>query len=304
MSSQRLYAPAYLQQGLLIYAADASGNVAPINTISGPLTELLNPFDAALDSKGTIYVSNLGGTIEAYNSTATGNTVPVRSFGSGSVGVAIDRANNLYATRRYKGDEVVHEVDVYAPGSNTPVRSIVGKNTGLAFPTGVAVGADGKIYVANAGSGPCGTFGSITVYAAGASGNVSPIESIGGSQHSAIFYPEGIAVDPNGNVYVSTPDIAAILVFAPGANGDVAPIAQIQVPTPTSALNAGNAGLALDADGNIYVSSESVNDNQTTGQILVYPPLADLLPDRLTQPTRVINGSRTGLGSPTLIAIH
>jgi len=51
------------------------------------------------------------------------------------------------------------------------MATIAGVNTGL-FPTGIALDGAGNIYVANQGS--------ITVYAAGASGNATPIATIAG----------------------------------------------------------------------------------------------------------------------------
>jgi hypothetical protein len=41
-----------------IYAAGSNGNVAPIATIAGPLTQLDKPNGIAVDSIGNIYVAN------------------------------------------------------------------------------------------------------------------------------------------------------------------------------------------------------------------------------------------------------
>src|SRR5438034_4321005 len=51
-------------------------------------------------------------------------------------------------------------------------------------------------------------FRSVTVYAAGASGNVAPIATIGGSSstdNTGLNYPVGIARDGAGRLYVTNP---------------------------------------------------------------------------------------------------
>jgi hypothetical protein len=76
--------------------------------------------------------------------------------------------------------------------------------------------------------------GAITVYPAGATGDIPPQRSISGS-NTGLFFPLGIAVDAQGNIYASTAQTvvqgqnrpAAIVVFGPGANGNVAPTAVI-----------------------------------------------------------------------------
>ena len=54
---------------IAVYAASASGNVAPIRTIVGPKTGLANPFGVAVDAKGYLYVSNFsrpGGSVVVF----------------------------------------------------------------------------------------------------------------------------------------------------------------------------------------------------------------------------------------------
>ena len=59
-----------------------------------------------------------------------------------------------------------------------PTATIAGGNTRLDFPDGIALDGAGNIYVANNG---VNDVASITVYAAGASGNATPMVTIAGS---------------------------------------------------------------------------------------------------------------------------
>jgi hypothetical protein len=109
------------------------------------------------------------------------------------------------------------------------------------------VGSKQKIYVANEGALPSG---SVTVYDAGANGNVSPIATIAGPS-TGLLRPYGIAVDDAGRIYVANNN-NSVRVYAPGADGDVAPTATIAGAGYT--FLDGPNGLALDNAGNIYVA--------------------------------------------------
>src|SRR5439155_24244814 len=113
---------------------------------------------------------------------------------------------------------------------------------------GGAMARDGaeQLYVRNdAGS-------SITVYAAGASGNAAPTATIAGG-NTGLNFPADIALDGAGNIYVVNQPggIGSITVYAPGASGNA---------TPTATIAGGNTGLsfptgiALDGAGKIYVT--------------------------------------------------
>ncbi len=93
--------------------------------------------------------------------------------------------------------------------------------------------SNGLIYVANL-IGGASSFGSITVYAAGATGNVAPVATITGSD-TGLSAPQGIAVDGAGNVFVANLtggllENGSVTVYAAGSNGDVAPINIISGP--------------------------------------------------------------------------
>ena len=64
----------------------------------------------------------------------------------------------------------------------------------------------------------------VTVHAPGAGGNVAPIATIGGGS-AGINYPDGLALDASGNIYLTY--FFNTTVYANGATGNVAPMRTI-----------------------------------------------------------------------------
>jgi len=196
----------------------------------------------------------------------------------------------LYVTSNAVDSKGVNSITAYpadAKGDAKPVESISGSSTQLDTPAGIALDADGNMYVTNFSSD------SVTVYAAGANGNAAPIRTITSQFNSVLnlVQPSGIALDSYGNVYVANQAISTVAVFAAGANGNVAPIRTIS----GSNTNLNHpTGIALDAGGNIYVAS-SVNKS-----INVYAAGAN---GNVT-PTRVISGTATQLLDPVAIVLN
>ena len=87
--------------------------------------------------------------------------------------------------------------------------TISGSNTGLNYPGGIALDSSSKIYVAEPGDPPQGEPASVGVYSAGSNGNVAPIASISES-NTGLNYPEGIALDSSGKIYVVDNDLTAM----------------------------------------------------------------------------------------------
>ena len=83
-----------------------------------------------------------------------------------------------------------------------------------------------SIYVTNSPrqGGPIPT---VAEFAAGASGNVAPVNSIGGPRNTQLITETGIAQDSSGLTYVGNGNTAVITVYAPGASGDVAPVSTL-----------------------------------------------------------------------------
>jgi sugar lactone lactonase YvrE len=175
-----------------------------------------------------------------------------------------------------------------AKGNVKPIHTITGSSTGLSQPYGITVDSKHKVYIVSTSGGSQST-GSLTVYAAGANGNVAPIRTITGS-NTGLFYPIGVALDSKAKTYVTNSNGQSVTVFAAGANGDVAPIRTI------SGSNTGlfyPLGIAVGGTGKTYVA------NSSGGSVTVYAPGAN---GNVT-PIQTITGSNTGLNQPQGIAL-
>ncbi len=171
------------------YAAGASGNAAPIATLGGPATDIARPQAIAFDAAGHLLVADGivptgASALERFAPGATGNIRPLdapSTIGNPLGGVAVDPSGQIAVTfptddRVLISDSVLNAV---------PRTILAGSATGLASPTGMAFDGDGHLWVANTGNG------TVTEYAAGASGNAAPIATIGGKE-TALNRPQAL----------------------------------------------------------------------------------------------------------------
>ena len=285
----KLTATIYVSNGnsVTAYAPGSNGNVAPINVISDRSDLLSSPWGIALDSAGNIYVASYDsggrGAVSVYKAGSSGNSVPIATISGmrtgldNPFGIAVDSSGKIYVAN-FAGGHGRGSVTVYPANSNgnvAPIATIIGDDTGLDNPSGIAVDSSGKIYVANRGGGRTSA-SSITVYAAGSSGNVKPIATIAGPR-TRLDDP-CIAVDSTGRIYAGNAS-DSITVYPAGSNGDVRPIAAITAPDTGDKTGLSHpSGIALDAKGNIYVANaangtenpENPNDNGFS--VTVYRP--------------------------------
>jgi DNA-binding beta-propeller fold protein YncE len=180
-----------------------NAGLSPLGTLDGDTTQMSYPAGIALDASGNIYVTNdasdgLGDRVTIYPPESGANQAPSAVImGSNTglafpAGIAVDSSGNIYVANM-----ATDAVTVYAPGSNgnvAPSKTISGSSTGLDTPSAIAIDSSGLIYVANEG-GFEGDNVSVTVYAAGSSGNVTPVTTISGSA-TQLARPRGIAIIP------------------------------------------------------------------------------------------------------------
>ena len=299
---------------ITIYPPDAAGDVPPARVIAGPRTGLVNPSGIAVDREGRIYVTNsevTDNTFEAarltvYAPDADGDAAPIRTISgpatrmSAPAGVAVADDGTVYVVngRVYSGD--YGSVRVYAgaaDGDAPPQRTLIGPETRLINPTGLAVGRGDTVYVASSG------LRRVTVHPPRAGLGQPPVRILEGDS-TELGNSSGLAIDQLGQLYVADrqeasginafgPDLGAVRVYRAGVSGNKAPLRTIR--GGLTRLN-GPGGLAVDRRGNVYVPNRW---GRGAGSVTVYSPAAD----GDVRPLRMIAGPATGLRSPVALTL-
>jgi uncharacterized repeat protein (TIGR01451 family) len=239
--------------------------------------ELNIPLGTAVDSSGNLYIADAGNlrirkvstagiiTTVAGNGTCcnSGDNEPAISAQmNGPVGVALDQAGNLYIA-------VYNDNNVRKVGTNGIITTAAGNGVSgfsgdggsapaaqLNFPQGVVVDSSGSLYIADTYNGrvrKVSTSGIISTAGGGGMGDG------GTGAFAALLWPTKIAVDKQGNLYVSDTYGHRVRRIAPngtistvagtgtsGYSGDNGPAAAAQLNNPQ--------GVAVDSSGNLYIS--------------------------------------------------
>lgn len=280
----RIYVANSSSNSITEFKREASGDSAPVRTISGNATGLDSPSYVALDSAGHLFVTNTAAnSVTEYAKGVSGNPVPIATI-VGAVtqlsfpqGIALDANGRIYVAN---GASTPY-ITVYRAGANggvAPSQTIYDA-TGFLTVAGLAV-HDTTIYISNTDF----NFSTqVSEYSTTANGIVAASAQIGG-----LTAPLGVAVMDNGKIVVADGD--AIKVFAADANGFPAPLRTISgVKTE---LN-GPAGVAAGTSG-IYVADGG------TPAVTVYAVTAN----GDAAPLRDITGDNTELDAPIGIAVR
>ncbi|HLX70911.1 MAG TPA: hypothetical protein VKV04_14890 [Verrucomicrobiae bacterium] len=294
------------------YVADSGNNAIRKITPAGQVTTLAGlagfpgtndgvgaaarfngPFGIALDSSNNIYVTDTGNnTIRKITPSGVVTTF-AGSPGTGSNtngaanlarfnaprGISFDSNNNLYVA-----DSGNNEIRLITPAGavslfagsktrNSGTNNGTGPSALFDFPTGVAVGPDGNIYVADEGNHTIRrmTPNAVVSTLAGA-GGISG--SANGTNSTARFDdPINLTVDANTNVYVTdtfnhtirqvTSDgVVTTPVGTPGTSGSLNATGQ-------SALFNFPIGIAVDQNTNLFVAEFGNNDVREVNAALV-----------------------------------
>jgi len=184
-------------------------------------------------------------------------------------------------------------ITVYKTGNHDnvkPRRTIVSDRARIVSPASVAVDPKGNIFLCeNTNPGTILEFSHRHIKGNPATATVS-------GATTGMVFPDGMAIDSSGNLYVvnSDPNINSVEIFAsptPGTS-DPAPLATIagsntQLSVPV--------GIALDSAGDIYVVSQFA-----TSVTEFTPPFSGTMN---VAPTAIISGANAGFSMPTGIAL-
>jgi len=229
-------------------AVDASGNIFVADNNNNEIREI-----SAAGLVTTVAGSDSIGAVDGIGSAA---------YFFGPTGIAIDASGNLLVTDA--GNNLIRKVTPAGAVSTIAGNGSPGSTDGALLsasfnnPTGIALDASGNIYIAdmlnstireiNPGSGLVSTL----------AGGADTTASINGTGTAASFYfPNSVAVDASGNVYVSeninnlirkVTQGGVVTTFAGSGTAGQAD------STGVKASFNGPSGLAIDATGNIYVA--------------------------------------------------
>jgi hypothetical protein len=236
-------------------------------TTTGSITSgvLKAPLGIAHDTSGNIYAGDaVQNAIYVFSPTQSGNVSPTATITSPHMslpnGLAVDAAGKIYVADFVNGTVIVFPAG--SSGATTPFDDIfVGFN-----PKGLALDAAGDIYVV--------AFDSIA--GANAIMEFAPITTVNQQQVllREFFYngttlsnnqiPVALAVDPNGNLFVSEIGTTnQVEEFSPTQSVAAGPFSVYRFTTQTGFTAPGGviSGIAVDGNENLYVEGAPASAN-------------------------------------------
>jgi hypothetical protein len=248
------------------------------------------------DPQGTIYVSDAGtNQIDIFPPGAHGNVAPERIIGGPDTGLNVPADVKVNAAGDvFVADFGADSITEYAPGASgdaSPICTISGSNTGLVENDDMSIEPDGTLVVGDL-SDAAGDPGAVLVFPPGSCGNVTPTETIAGS-NTGFNTLDGVGTDATGTIFADSTLSSSIQVFPPGATGNVAP----EYTISGSATGLGNPDdIIVGFDGKLYVSS---GYGGNLDSVTVYSPGAS----GNATPVQNITGSNTLFGNVDDLAV-
>ena len=298
---------------ILRFSDTANGDVAPSGSFSTDLPgmRLQTPFYLTYEPvENVVYVSDFyGQAIRVYAENANGNTAPLRTFTSPSLG------QPRHAAISVEHDELFAAVSgcclaAYprtATGNIAALRFIQwggssGSVTRLNNLTGpILRKLSDTLIVADYQQNPDSSYSGVLLsFDRTADGNAAPVSSIVGNLTMLGTNAIGPAYDEAHDEiivvsYDNTTSVYRVLTFAGTASGNAPPLRSIEGP---AANLSGVSSIAYDpTQETIYVAEDGYNS--IPANVLAFPRAAD----GNVAPARVIAGANTTIGYPIGIAV-
>ena len=256
LSAHLSLAVGFVLVGAVLFSSNAGAQPTVVEIIDANADAVGNllggPAGLAVDASGTVYVAGLssdnvfqvapGGVTQMIDSTGDGAGNGL----AGADGIAVDGAGNVYVSGA--GSDNVFRIARNIDGTITisQILDATGDGAGhaLATPRGVAVDADGNVYVAGSASD--------NVFKISSGGAIQQIlDATGDGMGNVLDGPVGVAVDAAGNVYVTGSISNNVFQVTPAGV-----ITQIVDNTGDGGGNGLDSpqGIAVDGAGNVYVA--------------------------------------------------
>jgi streptogramin lyase len=242
-----------------------SNDVIPV---AGPFPpyNLANPFGAAADYSGNVYVVDYNNNA-LYKETLSAGTYIQSTIATGlnnPEAVAVDGAGNVYVC-----DSGNNQILLETNSGGSWVQSAI--VTGLNFPTGLTVDALGNVYFSSFGDG--------AVYKVTQSGGVysSPASVVTG-----LSEPRKIAVDASGNIYIADTGNSRVVKETLSAGSYTQTVIGSGMHYPYA--------VAVGADGTVFVAdtinsrilAETWSNGSYTQSVFIPgPPASDVQVDQM-----------------------
>ncbi len=229
-----------------VFVASGNGNdviqISADGSTAAPFgmdASLTSPIALAFDAAGYLYVSSPpDGSISRYSPSGEGSTFSIDPAIHKVLGMAFDKAGkNLYAANADIDNNILRidlagRVTVFFDGSTGAT---------IKTPAALAFDSTGNLYVANAG-----LMNIVRITPAGVA-STFVAAGVGG-----LGVPVGIAIDASDNVYVSS-------LSSTTGTGMILRYTQAGASSVFSTAVSGNASLAFDAAGNLFVGDGKDN---------------------------------------------
>jgi len=261
-----------------LLATDISGNLFIADWYNARIREVSNGVISTVAGNGTF-----GFTCVAGPALDTSLNQPE--------GVAVDASGNLYIADA--GNNCVSEA---SNGMLAPIA-----HTGLDYPDAVAVDTAGNLYIADGDNSRIVKVSNRVVTTV-AGGDSAGFSGDGGPSSSALLsYPEGVAVDSLGNLYIADSGNYRIRMVSNGVMTTIAGngaccFSGDNGPATSASLGYYASGLAVDASFNVYVNDPG------NGRVRILIPSGPPCAAASVSPSRLSAGSSGGNLSVTINA--
>ncbi len=256
-------------------AVDSSNNVWIADTVNQYIREIVASTGYIHHMVGNNGTPNPGPGTEGYS--GDGAAAQLATLYS-PVGVALDSSANLYIVEQ--GDSRVREVNnqtttMTFPGTNLKVEAgwietVVGTNvvgfsssattaneTPLNYPTGMTVDSSGNMFISDTLNLRLRKVTNNIISTVAGNGLLSYGGDGGSALSAQLNAPQGVAVDPSGNLYIA--DTANNSIRKVQSNGVISTVAGSGVSGAAASGNGTNQfngpqGMTSDSSGNIYIA--------------------------------------------------
>ncbi len=276
-----------------VYSLGASGNTAPIRTLSGASTQLSIPIGVAVDASGELLVANRGGgSVTVYPALATGDVAPTRTLtaaGMGSPeGLVVGPAGDAFvSTCPGCGSANGGSVGVFhfPAASASSDFSLAGASTGFTDPACLALDGSGNLWVGNAFGGD------VALFPTSAMGDATPTSSFTPTPTTNI---QSLAY-ADGTLFLTVPSVG-IALYAPGSTGSASATATL----------ATSAQLPINYPAGMFVDSTAsppiiyLDDYGASAVYVIHT--SGTAPNLTVASVSTLQGAATGLSGP--VGIH